>query len=193
LDYAHCIETHGPIDCMDGGDVRLADCVECGDTFSRAVRSCPNCGWTIPKQEIERAEAAEREKRMHEREAAQRAILGSEPEEVRVDAVRMHRHRKPGKPDSIRVEYRCGISTVREWVCLEHGGFAEKKARQWWASRFGRDDAKTITVDKALSNLFAAQLVNAVTDTITVVRRGKHPEIVGYGLTTDKRSQYVTA
>jgi len=188
LDYAHCIETHGPIDCMDEGDVKLATCGECGDTFSRAIRACPNCGWEIPKQEIERAEAEEREKRMHEREAAQRAILGSEPEELTVDAVTLHRHRKPGKPDSIRVQYRCGMATIREWVCLEHGGFAEQKARGWWLRRFGPEEAKTITVDQALSNLFAAQLIKAMTETITVTRRGKHTEIVGHKLKTDRKS-----
>ena len=182
LDYAHCIETHGPIDCIDKGQVTIATCGQCGDAFSRAIRICPHCGWEIPKQEVERMEAAERERRMHETQAAQRNILGSEPEELTVDAVTVARHRKPGRLDSIRVQYRCGISTVREWICLDHGGYAEKKARTWWSLRFGRDEAKDVTVDGALTNLFLGQRIASATETITVVRRGKHVEILDYKL-----------
>jgi DNA repair protein RadD len=192
LDYAHCIETHGPIDCIDEGEVRLADCEQCGDVFSRAIRVCPHCGWEIPKQEIERAEAEEREKRMHEAEAAQRAILGSEPEELAVNSVSIHRHRKPGKPDSLRVQYRCGLSTIREWVCLDHGGYAERKAREWWARRFGRAEAGKITVEDALNDMFTAQRITDVTEKIIVVRKGKHVEITDYRLrnTVKERMHY---
>lgn len=181
LDYARCIDTHGPIDCMDAGAAKLADCGNCGDVFSRAVRVCPNCGWEIPPQEVERVEAEEREKQMHEAEAAQRAILGSEPEDLIVNDVSVHRHRKPGKPDSIRVQYRCGMSTFQEWICLEHGGYAEQKSRRWWGARFG-DGYKTITVDEALGEIFLGQLIQSMTKSITVIRRGKHTEIVAHEL-----------
>jgi DNA repair protein RadD len=87
-----------------------------------------------------------------------------------------------GKPDSIRVQYRCGMSVFREWVCLDHGGFAENKARRWWWARFGREEAETITVDKALEDMFLSERIRGVTETITVIRRGRHTEIVGYGL-----------
>ena len=42
-------------------------CDGCGDIFSRAVRKCPNCGWEIPKREVQKMETADKaEKRMHE-------------------------------------------------------------------------------------------------------------------------------
>lgn len=211
LDYARCIETHGPVDCLEAGEVRTIVCGSvsaprcklckgdegceecggsgfrpwpdgCGDTFSRALGTCPHCSWPIPPQEVEREEAEERERKMHEEKAAQAQIIGSQPEELKVDAVTLHRHRKPDKPDSLRVQYRCGITTHREWVCLDHEGFAGRKARQWWAARFGREEALSITVDKAMGDLFAPMAIQARTETITVVRRGKHSEIVGYQL-----------
>jgi len=182
LDYAHCIDTHGPIDCLDGGEVAIVECQDCGDVFSRAVRICPHCGWEIPKQVIERMAAEERERRMHEKEASERAILGSEPEELMVNDVMVHRHRKPGRPDSIRVQYRCGASTVREWVCLDHDGYAGRKARQWWSSRFGRKAADAITVDEALGDMYLAQHLGEVTEAVTVIRKGKHPEIIDHKL-----------
>ena len=182
LDYAHCIDEHGPIDCIDAGEVKLAECQACGDVFSRAIRVCPHCGWEIPKVEVERAEAEEREKKMHEAEASRRSILGSQPEHLDVAAVIVERHRKAGSPDSIRVQYRCGLSTFREWICLDHGGYAERKSRRWWWVRFGKEEAATVTTDTALADMFLGDRIKGVTKTITVVRRGKYSEIVGYGL-----------
>jgi DNA repair protein RadD len=181
LDYAHCIDEHGPIDCIDAGKVTLETCQACGDVFSRAIRTCPNCGWVIPKEEIERHEAEEREKRLHEAEASKRAIIGSEPETIDVSDVEVNLHRKTDSPDSIRVEYRCGLSVFREWICLDHPGFAGRKARMWWFVRFG-SEAKTVTVDQAMSDMFLAQRLKAITKTITVIRRGKYSEITGYEL-----------
>ena len=189
LDYAHCIDTHGPIDCLDGGEITIVECEECGDSFSRAVRSCPHCGWEIPKVEVERMEADERERRMHEKEASQRTILGSEPETLRVDDVIVHRHRKPGSPDSLRVQYRCGPSTFREWVCIDHEGFAGRKAHQWWAVRFGSKASKDITVDAALADMFLPQQLCEITETITVVRKGKYTEILSHELGTCSTTQ----
>ncbi len=184
LDYANCIAEHGPIDCIDAGEVKLITCAECENAFSRAVKVCPFCGWEIPPQEVERHEAEEREKRLHEAQAAQRNILGSEPEELNVDGVSVHRHRKPGKPDSIRVQYRCcGLTTIREWICLDHGGYAEKKARAWWWQRFGKKEAESITVDQAFEDMFLSERIRAITESITVIRQGKHHKIIGYKLT----------
>jgi DNA repair protein RadD len=189
LDYAHCIQEHGPIDCIEAGEVKIIECGGCGDTFSRAIRVCPHCGWEIPKEEIERAEAVEREKKMHEEKASQAAILGMQPEDVEVSDVACHRHSKPGAFDSIRVEYRCGLSSYREWICLDHGGFAEKKARRWWGERFGWEEAKTVTVDSALQDMLLGQRIKDVTKQITIVRRDKkYHDIVQYvlnkGITT---------
>jgi DNA repair protein RadD len=177
LDYAHCIEEHGPIDCMDHGKTALYTCKECEDVFSRAVRRCPNCGWEIPKQEIERVEAEEKERKLHEAVASQKSILGSQPEMLAVDNVDVHRHTKDGSPDSIRVEYRCGLSVYREWICLEHPGYAGQKGRQWWRQRFGEPVPR---VREALSDMFLNHRIYDATKAITVVRRGKYHEIINY-------------
>lgn len=217
LDFARCIETHGPIDCLEPGEVRVIVCGSvqwppycrcgvrvsehtgehevdvlpydgppgCGDTFSRVRGACPHCGWVIPPAEVnreaaEQAEAAER--KLHEAEAAKLAILGSEPEEVTVSGVTVHRHKKPNMPDSLVVQYRCGLSTFREWICLDHEGYAGRKARTWWARRFGLEEAKVVTVDSAVDDLFTAKALQEMTETITVVRRGRNYEILDHKL-----------
>ncbi len=181
LDYAHCIEEHGPIDCLDPGRVTLQVCAACGDSFSRAIGICPHCGWEIPPIERERHEAEEREKRLHEAEASRRSILGDQPEVVTVDDVRVDRHVKAGAPDSMRVTYRSGLSQYREWICLDHPGFAGEKARRWWHLRFGRTGMDGSSVDAALQEIFLAQAILAITETLTVRKKGKYTEIIGYG------------
>ncbi len=193
LDYANCIAEHGPIDCVESGKVKLALCGSCGNSFSWSVRTCPFCGWEIPKQEIEREEAATREKRMHESMAAQKNILGSEPEELEVDSVSVHRHLKPGRPDSLRVQYRCGLTTVREWICLDHDGFAGQKAKRWWLNRFGEVESRTMTVSKALEDMFLAERILDATSSITVIRRDKNYEILGYKLSNGNKLYTQTA
>lgn len=181
LDFAGCIDTHGPLDQLGQRAVPTYTCPECREVFSRAVRTCPACGWTIPKREIERIEAAEkRERAMHASRPSDKSILSGEPETYPVHAVTVSRHRKPGSPDSLRVEYRSGLARFREWVCLDHGGTAEQLARQWWAMRFGAVDANRITVNQALTDLFLSQKLADWTKTVTVQRQGKFFKIIGH-------------
>jgi DNA repair protein RadD len=179
LDFANCIDEHGPIDLL-GSDQRVvtATCAECRESFSRAIRKCPECGWEIPKREVERIEQAERKVRMHGDKASGRSILSCEPETHKVDAVFVARHVKPGSPDSLKIQYRCGLSVFREWVCLDHPGYAGQKAQKWWQERLGRGPATS--VNEALGDMFLSQKLLEWTKTITVRRNGKYFEVVGY-------------
>ena len=178
LDFAGCIDEHGPIDLLGGEQTVMAVCAACRESFSRAIRCCPVCGWEIPRQEIERLEAVEKERRLHGDKASKKSILSGEPETLRVDTVFVNRHRKEGSPDSLRIQYRCGLSMFREWVCLDHDGPAGQIAQGWWRKRFGRLKQKP-TVNFVLENLFLTQEILAWTKTITVVKK-RYFEIVDY-------------
>ena len=178
LDFAGCIEEHGPIDLLGGAPVVMATCPECRESFSRALRECPHCGWKIPKQEIDRLDRVERERRMHGDKASKKSILSGEPEIAKVDSVFVSRHRKHGAPDSIRVQYRCGLSMFREWICLDHEGYAGQKAQAWWRARFGK--GARVTVGDALQDLFLGQSLLEWTKTITVKRNGRYTEVIAY-------------
>jgi len=181
LDFANCIEEHGPIDLLSGAPTIMATCQVCRESFSRAIRCCPACGWEIPKQEIERLELVEKEKRLHGTKVSKKSVLSSEPETYKVDAVHVNRHRKEGSPDSIRIQYRCGLSMFREWICLDHSGYAGQHAQTWWRQRFEvKKRGKKQTVDDALENLFLTQELLEWTKTITVKRKGKYFEIIKY-------------
>jgi len=181
LDFAGCIAEHGPIDLLDGDPIVMATCAECRESFSRAIGECPVCGWQIPKQEIERLEATERERRMHGDKASRQSIL-SEPETHKVDAIIVSRHQKVNNPDSLLVQYRCGMSMFREWVCLDHEGFAGKNAHQWWRARF--PDESVPSVDDAIGDMFLSQRLLEWTKTVTVARSGRYFDVVDYNRIT---------
>ncbi len=177
LDFANCIDEHGPIDLLgDGQQVVMATCSQCRESFSRATRACPACGWEIPKQEIERLEVVERERRMHSDKASGKSILSDEPQTLKVDTVYVARHTKTGSPDSLRVQYRCGAGMYREWVCLDHEGYAGEKAKDWVRKR----GLTEFTVNDALNNMFLSQSILEYTKTITIKKIGKHYEIIAY-------------
>ena len=179
LDFAGCIEEHGPIDMLGNDEVRMAVCLECRESFSRAVGSCPACGWNIPKKEIERLDTVEAIRNMHSAMVSQRSILSGMPEVFGVDEVYTSRHRKGGSPDSLLVQYRSGLKYYKEWVCLDHPGFASKEARDWWSRRFGTPK-NLPTVNDALGNMLTSQVIADYTKTITVKRDGKYNRIIGY-------------
>ncbi len=192
LDFANCIDEHGPIDLVgiENQYVAMAVCSLCRESFSRAARVCPSCGWEIPKQEIERIGTVEGERRMHNEKASKRSILSNEPETFKVDGVKVNRHKKASSPDSIRIQFRCGLATFRYWVCLDHEGKAGEIAQKWWKEwigpardrnpRFIHSKTKKISVDKALENLFLEQTIADSIRTITVRRKGKFNEIIAW-------------
>ncbi len=184
LDFAGCIEEHGPIDMLGNDTIKMAVCGACRESFSRAAGVCPSCGWEIPRVVLEKMEAADREKRMHEAKVSQRSILSDIPEVHEVHTVFAARHRKLGSPDSLRVQYRCGKSMFSEWICLDHEGFAGTKAKRWWEKRFGlyheAKSRRAATVNEALAYLFLCQGISEYTKTITVKRKGRNWEVIAY-------------
>ena len=178
LDFAGCIDEHGPIDLIGIGNqyTAMAVCDRCRESFSHAVRVCPACGWEIPKQEIERIEEVEKEKRMHGQKASKRAILSDEPETFTVDSVKANRHKKVGKPDSIRIQFRCGIATFSYWLCLDHEGEAGIIAAQW-LKRFLAEDGHNIN---SILDLLLDQKIKEAIKTVTIRRNGKFNEIIAW-------------
>jgi len=89
-----------------------------------------------------------------------------------VDHVTYRRHTKKDRPDSIQVNYHCGIRRFIEWICFEHEGYAYHKAKDWWRARSTEEIPET--TDQAL------QRIDKV-DTPTHVRvwfNKKYPEIM---------------
>jgi len=180
LDFAGCIDEHGPIDLLGGAKVVMATCRECRESFSRALRACPVCGWTIPPREVERMEAAEKERRMHGEKPSSRSILSCEPETLKVDSIYVNRHKKPSSPDSVRIQYRCGLRMVRHWLCLDHPGNIGAIAQQWCQQYLPHTGRGRLSVDDVLGNMFTSESLLSVIKTVTVKKCGKYFEVVNW-------------
>lgn len=135
LDFARNTARLGPINDpkipkakgrKGGGTAPVRVCPEC-DTYNPAsARFCCNCGQEFPR-ELKIIASASTEALIREEAEFQPAY-----EVFRVDKVIYEVHEKEGRPDSIRATYMCGMRRFRSYICLEHEGYASKKARDWW-------------------------------------------------------------
>jgi DNA repair protein RadD len=135
LDYGENIIRHGPIDWSDDEAPKLATCGNCDNMFSRAIRKCPCCGWEIPPVQREMFAAEEERERTMHNARAQAGQLLAKPRWLDVNSVALRLHKKAGKPDSVRVEYFCGLSIIKEWLLLDHGSYASTKSHKWLRAR----------------------------------------------------------
>jgi len=165
LDFGGNIERHGPIDAIDFGK------------FEREQAE---------KKERQAAAKAEASIRHQGQFDSDSSILSEEKTWVVDDvfyAVHSKRDAEEGSPRSMRVTYSChkpgdggNLSTldVREWICVEHIGFARRKAESWWSARSDLDcpDTAEEACDLAQDFLRPAK--------ITTMRDGKFNRIIDY-------------
>ena len=145
LDYGGNVERHGPIDDVrprrpgkGGGEAPIKACPSCHELVAASTATCPACGYEWPPREVK-----------HEKTAFDGAVMShqSAGEWVPVDSVRLVRHSKVGKPDSVRIEYQCGLRTYKDWLTPEHTGYARTQAvKKLWAAGVQAD-----TVDEVLA------------------------------------------
>lgn len=131
LDYGGNVERHGPIDRVNprkpgkgGGDAPAKACPNCHELVHAAARECPACGFLFPERQVR-----------HEKTAFDGAVMSHQQagKWLDVDRVTYHRHQKKGKPDSVRVEYHCGLRTYKDWLTPGHDGYARSKTvRKLW-------------------------------------------------------------
>lgn len=149
LDFGGNVLRHGPVDAIqvrkDDGDGRPREapakrCPECDELVHASCTTCPACGFAFPPREL-----------THDATASADAILAGEGPvrtEERVIETTYHVHTKRGDPlatPTMRVDYRLGFNRwVREWICIEHDGYAYRKAKQWWERRTREPFPRTV-------------------------------------------------
>ena len=180
LDYGDNVMRHGPIDLPEDSEVKLATCGNCANVFSRAVKCCPSCGWEIPPVQREMFAAdAERERKMHDAKAAAGMLL-NKPRWLDVSAVTLRLHRKAGKADSVRVEYHCGLTLVKEWLTLDHEGYGSSKARKWLSDR----GLPVYTSVAEMLEKCEGAMIAAVVSKLLVRYEGKYLRIAAWDINT---------
>lgn len=155
LDYGRNVMRHGPINDVrprGRGERRQTDrimakeCVHCRTLIALGAKACPACGQAQPSPERLPG---------HDTAPSGLQILG-EREAARwhkVMDMRVARHVKHAAEatrQSMRVSYQISFAEwVNEFICPEHGGLAEQRAREWFEARgysmMGVDTALTKT------------------------------------------------
>ena len=102
---------------------------------------------------------------------------------VDVERVSYARHRKGGKPDSLRATYHSGMLNYSEWVCFEHGGYATQKAHQWWYKRLL--DTPPATTEGAL--MLSGEL--RTPSRIRVEKKQRNFEVIDYDFKSARKEQ----
>jgi len=153
LDFAGNIKRHGPIDRVNpydqskngNGKAPVKTCPQCRSVIFAGFRHCPDCGHEFPPPASELKPTA----------SARPIISQSTPFWVKVERIGYERHRKMGKPDSLRVDYYESTNSVySEWICLEHGGHVARRAHRWWVRRGGDPSVANVTEALRLAGTF---------------------------------------
>jgi DNA repair protein RadD len=173
MDFAGNTRRLGPIDDpvipnkkgKGSGIAPVKVCEKCMVYNHAKARFCVACGHEFHMQVKIEARAATRE--------VMRLTRKPEVELIGVDRVIYTRHKKNGRPDSVKITYHCGIRVFNEWLCIEHPGYAGRKARQWWVTI-----TKT-TPPTSVSEALARVETLRVPSGIRVRLDTRFPEIVG--------------
>jgi DNA repair protein RadD len=151
------------------GSAPIKTCEKCMTMNHATVRFCANCGQEF-HQQVKIKTTASTATVM--RAVESKKIEPPQIELFKVNRVLYNKHNKKGSPSSLKVTYYCGLRNFNEWICLEHGGYAGRKAKEWWYRALKRTVPKTI--DEALEQVNELPIPS----TIKVIVNKKYPEII---------------
>lgn len=174
LDFAGNTRRLGPINdpviprkkgSKAGGEAPVKLCGACATYNHASATHCCYCGAEFSFQV-----------KIKQTAASDELLRGDAPivEVFAVDHITYSRHEKAGRPPMLKVTYYCGLRSFSEYVCIEHDGFTQRKARQWWRER--TKDAFPSSTDDALT---IASNVSAASHLRVWVNK-QYPEILGH-------------
>lgn len=100
----------------------------CGNHNHPSLKECFYCDFIFPLPEAVTAVASTAEIVKETKKD------GPIVESIPIDKVVYHANFH-GKAPNIAVTYHCGRKKYKDWVCLEHTGYARRQAEKWWRER----------------------------------------------------------
>ncbi|MBB3205573.1 DNA repair protein RadD [Rhodopirellula rubra] len=185
LDFGGNIERHGPIDQIKpkekqsrAGQLPPAkECDKCHALVACGYANCPECGQPFPPPERE----------SHDPQASEAGVLSGEVTDTEYDVhdvvYRVHRKRdaEDDAPRCLRVDYMIGLDHWQsEFICIEHSGFARRKAETWWRDRCL--DPCPDNADEALELADAGLLAAPESITVRSISGQRYDRIVSHQL-----------
>lgn len=178
LDFAGNTKRLGPINDPviprrkgeKGGEAPVKLCPACATWNHASVTHCVHCGMEFTFTSKLKQEAS-----------SDQLIKDDSPivEVFAVDHITYTRHSKVGKPPMMKVSYYCGLRMFEEFVCIEHEGFAQRKARMWWREHRGEALAHLELPPTTAQALELAPHLQSTTH-LRVWTNKKYPEILAH-------------
>jgi DNA repair protein RadD len=185
LDFGSNIERHGPIDQIKpkeiqhrlGSEPPAKECEKCHALVACGYANCPDCGHPFPPPDRE----------SHNAHASDAGVLSGEVTDTEYDVhdvnYRIHRKRdaEEDAPRCLRVDYMIGLDLWQsEFVCIEHVGYARRKAEAWWQQRC--IDPCPTTAEEALEIADAGLLASARSVTVRSIAGQRYSQIIKQSL-----------
>jgi DNA repair protein RadD len=167
IDFAGNTKRLGPVNSITvkekgkgtGGEPITKTCPNCDTIHHPSVRICKWCNYKFQfKHGLSGSDGG--------------AIIARKTNWKKVDKVTYEIHKKPYRPDSLKVLYHCGLDVYSDYVFLDSRGYAKFKANHWINYRGGKADS----VDEALGESEIYKIPNR----ILVDTSAKYPIISDY-------------
>lgn len=185
LDFGGNVLRHGPVDMLQikpvasgDGTAPAKECPECQALVAAGYSNCPQCGYAFPPPD----------RNKHDARASEVGILSGQVTDTEYEVIdvvyRIHRKRdaEEGAPRCLRVDYLIGLERWQsEFICIEHSGYARRKAELWWQQRC-LEPCPT-TAEEALDLADAGLLASAERITVRSIAGEKYDRILCYELT----------
>jgi len=182
LDFAGNVSRLGPINNISieqkepskgTGQAITKECPECTMITYGSAKECENCGHEFEFKELLKlyAEDVEIISKAKKLRIEENCKSWSE-----VDSVSYHRHiARVGSPEQIVAVYKCGLSSVSEYININHKGYAKHHAKNWIAYRWKKENGNP---PKTINEFFSKKEMIMKPKKIFLDTRGKYPEIL---------------
>ncbi|QDT34006.1 DEAD/DEAH box helicase [Thalassoglobus polymorphus] len=184
LDFGGNVLRHGPVDAIrieerpaGNREAPAKECPICHAVIAAGFATCPQCGYEFPPPERQK----------HEAKATDAGILSDQMNDTKYEvmdisySVHTKRDAQPGAPQTMRVDYRLGLSHWQsEFICVEHEGYARQKAEAWWSRR--SPDPVPDSAERAVELAEAGALCATHAIVVRSVPGERYDRIVGYDL-----------
>lgn len=160
------------------GEAPAKECPSCQAVIAAGFAACPQCGYVFPPPS----------RQVHEATASTAGVLSGQrtDTEYPVRSVFYAIHAKRGgdasTPKTMRVEYEIGWNRFqKEWICIEHDGYARGKAERWWRERTSAPFPSSVAEAVALAERGVLAAPSHIT--VRTTAGEDYDRIVGYRLT----------
>ena len=164
------------------GAAPVRDCVNCPAMFHASLRFCPNCGHEYPP-EIKFKAKADSSELISKKKKDDRPEIGVFKVQLLTYKMVAANSRRPA---FIELSYQCGLRRFKQPLCLEHEGYALKKARDWWRKATGIDENVPETLEEAMQRWGECETPKNIR---VWVNKKPYPEIMAIDYTGELNEQ----